>query len=103
VTLVRGTKKIIRSHGEPDLIYDLELDPAERIEIGDESLRAAVDACWDLTALDAALRLGQRRRRLVAEALARGRVACWDHPAGSRRYIDTGDDFWTALERARRP
>jgi choline-sulfatase len=102
VTLVRGTKKIIRSHGEPDLIYDLELDPAERLEIGDESLRAAVDARWDLTALDAALRLGQRRRRLVAEALARGRVAGWDHPAGSRRYIDTGDDFWTALERARR-
>jgi choline-sulfatase len=103
VTLVRGALKLVRSHGEPDLVYDLELDPAERVEVTDDSLRAAADARWNLAALDATLRLGQRRRRLVAAALARGRVAGWDHPAGTRRYIDTGDDFWTALERARRP
>ena len=103
VTLVRGARKIIRSYGEPDLVYDLDADPAERICVADEPLRAAVDARWDLAKLDAVLRLGQRRRRLVAEALARGHVVKWDHPTGTRRYIDTGDDFWTALERARRP
>jgi choline-sulfatase len=107
VTLVRGAKKIIRSHGEADLVYDLESDPAERVDLAREpaaaALRTAVDARWDLASLDVALRLGQRRRRLVAEALAQGCIAGWDHPAGTRRYIDTGDDFWTALERARRP
>jgi hypothetical protein len=45
--------------------------------------------------------MSQRRRRLVARALATGQVARWDHPEGTGRYIDTGDDFWTTLERAR--
>jgi choline-sulfatase len=107
VTLVRGALKLIRSHGEPDLVYDVGADPAERVDLAGEpdaeSLRSAADGRWDLAALDAALRAGQRRRRLVAAALAEGRLAKWDHPAGSRRYIDTGDDFWTTLERARRP
>jgi choline-sulfatase len=107
VTIVRGPRKIIRSYGEPDLVYDVESDPAERIDLAAEpeaeSLREAVDARWDLPALDAAVRLGQRRRRLVAAALAEGDVAKWDHPEGRQRYIDTGDDFWTTLERARRP
>jgi choline-sulfatase len=107
VTLVRGARKLIRSHGEPDLVYDVDADPAERVDLAGEpeveSLRSAADGRWDLAVLDAALRAGQRRRRLVAAALAEGRLAKWDHPAGSRRYIDTGDDFWTTLERARRP
>jgi choline-sulfatase len=103
VTLVRGTRKLIRSHREPDLVYDIADDPAERAVLDDDSLCAAAEKRWDLAALDAAMRLGQRRRRLVAEALAEGRVTPWDHPAGTRRYIDTGDDFWTTLERARRP
>jgi choline-sulfatase len=103
VTVVRGTRKLIRSYGEPDLVYDLVDDEAERVRLSDEQLSAAADARWDLPALDAALRLGQRRRRLVAAALARGRLERWDHPQGAGRYIDTGDDFWATLERARRP
>jgi hypothetical protein len=65
-------------------------------------VRRAADERWDLQALDAAARLSQRRRRLIAEALATGCVTKWDHPAGSRRYIDSGDDFWSTLERTRR-
>ena len=107
VTLVRGPLKLVRSLGEPDLVYDVGSDPAERIDRSAEpeaaSLREAADARWDLAALDRAVRASQRRRRLVADALARGRVTKWDHPEGSGRYIDTGDDFWTTLERARRP
>jgi choline-sulfatase len=103
VTIVRGARKLIRSHGEPDLVYDVAADPAERGALEDESLGAAADVRWDLAGLDAAVRLSQRRRRLVAAALAQGRAHTWDHPEGSRRYIDTGDDFWTTLERARRP
>jgi choline-sulfatase len=106
VTLVRGARKLVRSHGEPDLVYDVQADPAERVDLADEpesdSVRRAADERWDLQALDAAARLSQRRRRLIAEALATGCVTKWDHPAGSRRYIDSGDDFWSTLERTRR-
>ena len=55
-----------------------------------------------LERLDREVRESQRRRRLVAQALATGRISKWDHPEGSRRYIDTGDDFWSTLERSRR-
>ena len=45
----------------------------------------------------------QRSRRLVAEALATGRITRWDHLATDApdRYIGTGRDFWSALEQAR--
>jgi choline-sulfatase len=102
VTLVRGPLKLIRSLGEPDLVYDVERDPAERLPLESPELAAAADARWDLERLDRDVRESQRRRRLVAAALATGRVSKWDHPAGSRRYIDTGDDFWSTLERSRR-
>jgi choline-sulfatase len=107
VTIVRGRRKLIRSHGEPDLVYDIADDPAERIDLAGEPdrepLRHASESRWDLAALDAATRLSQRRRRLVAAALAEGKTVKWDHREGSRRYIDTGDDFWATLARARRP
>jgi choline-sulfatase len=107
VTIVRGGWKIICSFGEPELVYDVDADPAERIDLAAEPdaepLRRAVDTRWDLSALDAAVRVSQQRRRIVAEALGEGRVTTWDHPEGTRRYLDTGDDFWTSLARARRP
>ena len=104
VTLIRDTRKLIRTLGEPDLVYDLDVDPHERENLGaDAELSAAVDARWDLEALDRAVRESQRTRRLVKDALATGRVTKWDHPEGDARYIDTGDDFWETLERARRP
>jgi choline-sulfatase len=107
VTLVHGPLKLVRSLGELDLAYDVEADPAERLDLSSEpgtsGLREAATVRWDLAALDREVRASQQRRRLVARALALGRVAKWDHPEGSRRYIDTGDDFWGTLERARRP
>jgi choline-sulfatase len=103
VTLVRGPLKLVRSLGEPDLVYDVEADPAERVNLGEPgSLGDAASALWDLERLDREVLMSQRRRRIVARALATGRVAKWDHPDGSGRYIDTGDDFWSTLERSRR-
>lgn len=103
VTLVRAGLKLVRSLGEPDLVYDVDADPAERTSLPDDAgLGDAVAERWDLERLDQDVRASQRRRRLVARALATGRVRKWDHPEGRRRYIDTGDDFWSTLERARR-
>ena len=103
VTLVRGPLKLVRAHGEGDVVYDVEADPAERETLESPDLAAEADARWNLDALDGTIRESQRRRRVVARALATGRIQKWDHPAGARRYIDTGDDFWSTLERSRRP
>jgi choline-sulfatase len=104
VTLVRGNLKLIRTLGEPDLVYDLATDPGERVSIANDALQAAADARWDLELLDREVRASQHRRRIVAEALAVGRLQRWDHPAlpGGGRYIDTGDDFWSTIEAGRR-
>jgi choline-sulfatase len=98
VTLVRGERKLVRTLGEPDLVYD-----AQDELVDDDSLAPAADARWQLEPLDREVRASQRRRRVVATALATGRITKWDHPEGDGRYIDTGDDFWSTLERARRP
>ena len=104
VTLVRGSRKLVRGLGEPDLVYDLDADAYERTSIADDSLARAAGARWDLASLDAAVRESQERRRLVVSALFAGALTPWDHPGrpdGS--YIRTGDDFWATLEAAREP
>jgi choline-sulfatase len=104
VTLIRGSRKLIRTLGEPDLVYDLDTDPHERENLGEDAeLSQAIDERWNLEALDRDVRASQRARRLVKDALMTGRVTKWDHPEGDARYIDTGDDFWETLERSRRP
>ena len=113
VTLVRGDLKLIRTLGEPDLLYDVAADPDERHDLaGDPSraaelaaLAAAADRRWDLERLDTEVRASQARRRVVAASLATGTVTAWDHPSpddGAARYIRTGRDFWSTLERSRR-
>jgi choline-sulfatase len=110
VTLVRGDLKLVRGLGEPDVVYDVARDPGERVNLAGDparrdevgSLAAAVDARWDLAALDREVRASQKRRRLVARALATGRVTPWDLPTGKFPTIRTGENFWEALERARR-
>ncbi len=99
VMLVRGSRKLVRTLGEPDLVYDVQEDPGERAPLEDAALSAAADERWDLESLDRRVRESQERRRLVADALRTGRVTAWDLPGG---YISTGDDFWATTERARR-
>src|SRR6266576_5187631 len=99
VVLVRGRRKLVRTLGEPDLVFDVADDPGERAPLEDAALSAAADERWDLEALDRRVRSSQERRRLVADALNTGKITQWDIPGG---YISTGDDFWTTIERARR-
>jgi choline-sulfatase len=113
VTLVRGALKLIRTLGEPDVLYDVATDPDERGDLAGDPSRAAELAelaaeagrRWDLEQLDADVRASQARRRVVAAALTTGTVTAWDHPSpddGAGRYIRTGRDFWSTLERSRR-
>ena len=113
VTLVRGPFKAVRELGEPPLLYDVDADPGERVNLAEalasnddrKDLLEAVEARWDLVRLDAEVRASQERRRLVARALATGARTAWDHPTENPNgpYIRSGQDFWGRLEAARRP
>lgn len=110
VTLVRGRHKLVLCPGDPDQLYDLAADPWELHNVaGDPAvaqvyaeMRAELEARYDLDGLAGAVRESQRQRRLVQEALARGREAAWDYePSLPSPYVR--GDFWTAIARGRIP
>ena len=86
VMIRRGPVKFIHSPADPDQLFDLADDPGERSNLTNDPARAALVADfraevgkrWDLAELDARVRLSQRRRRLVAAALSKGRIRAWD-------------------------
>ena len=114
IMIRRGAHKFVHSPADPDQLYDLSIDPDECHNLaGDPShapvlaaLRAEVAERWDLTALDAAVRDSQRRRHLVAQALAQGELASWDFQPrrdASREYIRNHMDLDDLEARARFP
>jgi choline-sulfatase len=112
VMVRRGSKKLIRCPGDPDLLYDLDDDPDELHNLAavddaaHEALGRVADARWDLGELRTRLLESQQSRRLVVRALGTGAVTTWDHRVpddGPDRYISSGRDFWGSLEQARLP
>ncbi|GAA1724468.1 choline-sulfatase [Brachybacterium phenoliresistens] len=110
VTLVRGRWKLVVCPGDPDQLFDLEADPDELVNLAQDpacaeqlaALREAVDARYDLEALERSVTDSQARRRLVAGALGRGRRRPWDLvPEEEQRYVR--GDFWGALEHGKIP
>jgi choline-sulfatase len=86
VMLRRAGRKFIHSPGDPDLLFDLENDPDEQINLAADptcaselaALRADVAARWNIGRLHAQVLESQRRRLFVAEALRLGRQTAWD-------------------------
>jgi len=86
VMIRRGPHKFIASPADPDQLYDLATDPDERTNLAADpafasivaAFRAEVGRRWRLDVIDADVRASQRRRRLVAEALATGEPTSWD-------------------------
>jgi choline-sulfatase len=114
VMIRRGRHKFIHSPADPDQLFDLASDPHEQANLaGDPAaaglaaeFRREVAARWDLEALDREVRLSQRRRIAVSEALGTGTPAPWDFtPAydASRRYIRNHMDLADLEEMARFP
>ena len=100
----RGAYKFIHSPADPDQLYDLAHDPVERDNLAGKAERAADVAAfraevakrWDLAALDADVRLSQRRRRMVAAALNEGQIRAWDFQPfrdAARQYIRNSMDL----------
>ncbi len=98
IMLRRGPYKLIRCPGDPDLLYDLDADPAELHDLAAApaydavraELGAEADARWDLAGLRERVLESQSRRRAVAAALATGAHTPWDHQPvfdASRQYV----------------
>jgi choline-sulfatase len=98
----RASWKYLYTHGHPAQLYDLQSDPAERINLSgqpalqalEDSLRAELLAGWDGDEVLARVLASQQRRLyLKAAALRAGRSESWDHQAtrdDSRRFVRAG-------------
>ncbi|MBS0563930.1 MAG: choline-sulfatase [Proteobacteria bacterium] len=112
VALRDGRWKYIRCAADPEMLFDLESDPAERRNLAPDPahaatlarLRALADARWDLARFDAEVRQSQARRWVVYEALRNGAYFPWDHQplrAASERYMRNHMDL-NVLEESKR-
>jgi choline-sulfatase len=87
VMIRRGDLKYVHSPVDPDQLYDLEVDPHERVNLAADpdwsarvkEFRDRVDRDWDMDALFADVVADQARRRLVNTALRTGKVTPWDY------------------------
>lgn len=110
----RGNYKFVYSEDDPCLLFDLSIDPHERENLtgGPDHqalLQAFVDEAkqrWDIPALRQQVLASQRRRRLVAEALAIGKLKSWDHQPwvdASQQYMRNHIDLDDLERKARYP
>jgi choline-sulfatase len=87
VMLRRHRWKFIHCPADPDQLYDIVDDPDETVDLIDDpdrselvaSLRAEVDARWDLARLHQEVLVDQGRRRYVDGALRQGRYTPWEY------------------------
>jgi choline-sulfatase len=105
-----GRHKLIVSGSDPDLLFDLHSDPRELENLAGSSpaleaeLHAALDAELDLADIERRVRVSQRERRVVSDALRRGRYTPWDHQPpvdAATQYIRSRADLYELQRRAR--
>ncbi len=112
VALVDGPWKYIACAADPELLFNLDSDPGERVNLaGDpafaplvERLRSMAKARWTLKDFDTEVRASQARRWVVYEALRAGKYTDWDHQPhrnAGERYMRNHMDL-NVLEDAQR-
>ena len=110
----RGAYKFIYSEDDPCLLYDLHNDPREQQELsqspGHQALFSAflaqARAKWDIPLIHQQVLASQRRRRLVTQALATGKLTSWDHQPwvdASQQYMRNHFDLDDLERTARYP
>src|SRR5699024_10604313 len=104
VTLVRGDCKVTLCPGDPELLFDLSVDPDELSNrAGDPAytetlaaMREELESRYDIEHLEDHVLDSQRSRQLVADALRLGTVRHWDFdPEPEHGYVR--GDFWSAF------
>ncbi len=113
----RDAYKFISSDADPDLLYDLERDPDERVNLANDpghaelvaGFRTEVAARWNPAALSQQIRASQQRRRLIKAAMKQGEAPVWDLPPprpsslwyrGQGSYNDWAFDYLPAVEKS---
>ncbi|BAU71714.1 choline-sulfatase [Metapseudomonas furukawaii] len=110
----RGPWKFIYSEEDPCLLFDLANDPQELENLAGSADHQALLAAfleeararWDVAAIAEETLASQRRRRFVAGALSRGKLASWDHQPfadASQQYMRNHIDLDDLERRARFP
>ena len=102
--LLRGRMKLLYSETDPPLLFDLEEDPDELINLADESRHAetlselvsAARDIWDAKSLRARIIRDQNRRRLIHRSHQLGQRPNWDYQPftdATQQYVRSGK--WT--------
>ncbi|HVM86444.1 MAG TPA: choline-sulfatase [Candidatus Binatia bacterium] len=87
VMIRRGRWKFVHTPSDPDQLYDLKADANEKANLAADpaeaetiaAFRREVKQRWDLAKLKDRVIDSQHRRRLVYEALSKGRHQTWDY------------------------
>ncbi|WLD99286.1 choline-sulfatase [Agrobacterium leguminum] len=114
VALRDGRYKLSVCEADPPLLYDIEADPEERMNLAGDpafsavlsSLCAEIDRRWQLPVFDAAVRESQARRWVVYKALRNGAYYPWDYQPlqkASERYMRNHMDLNVLEENQRFP
>jgi len=114
VMIRRGDLKFVHSPADPDQLFDLSRDPQELSNLVDdpeyadlaEKFRQEVAARWDFDKVTEDVLWSQRRRRLVARSLMKGKVTPWDFQPfvdASQQYMRNTIDLDDLEARSRFP
>jgi choline-sulfatase len=108
----QGNYKYIFTEGDPELLFDMTLDPDEMNNLADtetevlESFRNTLHQTWNVEQLRADVIASQKQRHVVAKALATGKRTAWDFQPfedASQQYIRNHKEFWELLKLSRYP
>jgi choline-sulfatase len=96
--LRRGKYKYVYTHGHPDLLFDMEADPNELVDIAQQQpqvvaeLKERVFSRWDPEAITQQVLASQARRKFI-NSLPEANQPVWDYQAGdddTRRFVRRG-------------